>query len=122
MENDLFVEKHTRQLVDARHARFLLGSAYADADVFYDISNVSNALLEARIADKYIVAHNNGEIGQFIGNVENGILLEYEGLPKYPQVIKELLADEHVISQLGANACEFAEKTSGAGKSASTQR
>ena len=37
-------------------------------------------------------------------------MLEYENLPKLPQVIKELLANEEERNRLGTNARKFAEE------------
>jgi len=85
----------------------------AAADVFlslYDLSNVGNPLLEAMMAGKCIVTLNNGDTGRFIRNGENGILLEYEDLPKLPEVIKDLLANEDLRNRLGTNARKFAEE------------
>jgi glycosyltransferase involved in cell wall biosynthesis len=62
------------------------------------------------MAGKCIITLNNGDTGQFIKNGENGILLEYEDLPKLPEVIKELLANEDLRSRLGASARKFAEE------------
>lgn len=77
---------------------------------FYDWSNVGNPLLEAMMAGKCIITLNNGDTGRFIRNGENGVLLEYEDLPKLPEVIKELLANEKLRNYLGANARKFAEE------------
>lgn len=85
----------------------------AAADIFislYDWSNVGNPLLEAMRAGKCIVTLNNGDTGRFIKNGENGILLEYEDLPKLSVIIKELLAHEELRDKLGANARKFAEE------------
>lgn len=85
----------------------------AAADIFlsfYDWSNVGNPLLEAMMAGKCIVTLNNGDTAKFIKNGENGILLEYEDLPRLPEVIKNLLANEELRNRLGANARKFAEK------------
>lgn len=85
----------------------------AAADIFlsfYDLSNVGNPLLEAMMAGKCIVTLNNGDTGQFIRNGENGILLEYEDLPKLAEVIKYLLKDEGLRKYLGTNARKFAEE------------
>jgi len=62
------------------------------------------------MAGKCIVTLNNGDTGRFIKNRENGILLEYEDLPRLPEVIKELLANEELRNRLGANARKFAEE------------
>lgn len=77
---------------------------------FYDWSNVGNPLLEAMMAGKCIVTLNNGDTGRFIQNGYNGVLLEYEDLPKLSQVIKKLLEDEERRNYLGANARKFAEE------------
>jgi len=77
---------------------------------FYDWSNVVHPLLAAMTAGKCIVTLNNGDTGRFIKNGENGVLLEYEDLPKLPEVIKELLANEDLRNRLGANARKFAEE------------
>jgi len=86
---------------------------FVAADIFlsfYDCSNVGNPLLEAMMAGKCIVTLNNGDTGQFVKNGENGILLEHEDLPRLPEVIKGLLADEERRRYLGANARKFAEE------------
>ena len=85
----------------------------AAADVFlsfYDWSNVGNPLLEAMMSGKCIVTLDNGDTGRFVKNGDNGILLEYKELPKLPEVIKELLADDERRKRLGANARKFAEE------------
>lgn len=85
----------------------------AAADIFislYDWSNVGNPLLEAMMAGQCIVTLNNGDTGRFVQNGVNGVLLEYEELPKLPEVIKELLADEERRERLAANARKFAEE------------
>jgi len=85
----------------------------AAADIFlsfYDWSNVGNPLLEAMMAGKCIVTLNNGDTSRFVKNEQNGVLLEYEDLPKLPEVIKRLLADEGHRKRLGASARRFAEK------------
>lgn len=85
----------------------------AAADIFlsfYDWTNVGNPLLEAMMAGKCIVTLDNGDTGRFIRNGENGILLSYNDLPKLPEVIKNLLANETLRKQLGVNARSFAEK------------
>jgi len=85
----------------------------AAADIFlsfYDWSNVGNPLLEAMMAGKCIVTLNNGDTGRFIRDGENGVLLEYEDLPRLPEVIKDLLANQELRNRLGANARKFAEE------------
>ncbi len=85
----------------------------AVADIFlslYDWSNVGNPLLEAMMAGKCIITLNNGDTRCFIRNGENGVLLEYEDLPRLPEVIKELLANDELRNRLGANARKFAEE------------
>jgi len=62
------------------------------------------------MAGKYIITLNNGDTGKFVKNWENGVLLDYEDLPKLPEVIKRLLADEKLRERLGANARKFAEE------------
>lgn len=113
-----------RQLVYAlkveRHVRFIgavpheeISKYFAAADIFlsfYDLSNVGNPLLEAMISGKCIVTLNNGDTGRIINNGHNGMLLEYEDLPRISQVIKHLLADEAHRKRLGANASTFAEE------------
>ncbi len=85
----------------------------AAADIFlsfYDWSNVGNPLLEAMMAGKCIVTLDNGDTGRFVKNGYNGILLEYDDLPKLSKVVKELLANEELRERLGANARKFAEE------------
>lgn len=74
------------------------------------LNNLGASLLEAMLAGKYIVTLNNGDTARFIENGDNGILLEYEELPKLPKVIKKLLADKELRQRLGANARKFAEE------------
>jgi len=114
------LEKLARELGVQDHVRFegaVLHSEIpkylAAADVFlsfYDLSNVGNPLVEAMMAGKCIVTLNNGDTGRFIKSGENGVLLEYEDLPKLPEVIKNLLANEDLRNRLGANARRFAEE------------
>ncbi|MEM4675392.1 MAG: glycosyltransferase family 4 protein [Nitrososphaerota archaeon] len=107
----LGVENHVRFEGAVLHKEIPKYLAAADIFLsFYDWSNVGNPLLEAMMAGKCIVTLNNGDTGQFVKNMENGILLEYEDLPRLPEVIKRLLADEDLRKKLGANARRFAEE------------
>ncbi|MEM2567593.1 MAG: glycosyltransferase family 4 protein [Candidatus Bathyarchaeia archaeon] len=111
MAKRLGVEEHIRFEGAAPHKQIPKYLAAADIFLsFYDWSNVGNPLLEAMIAGRCIVTLNNGDTGQFVKNMENGILLEYEDLPRLPEVIKGLLADEDLRKRLGANARRFAEE------------
>ncbi len=108
---ELGVREHVRFEGAVPHTR--VPKYLAAADIFlslYDLSNVGNPLLEAMMAGKCIVTLNNGDTGRFIRNGENGVLLEYEELPKLPEVIKELLANEELRNRLGTNARKFAEE------------
>jgi len=90
-----------------------LKNYYNLADIFvsmYDLSNVGNPLLEAMMSGKCIITLNNGFTARLVQNNYNGVILEYEDLPKLPQVIGELLKDEERRKYLGANARKFAEK------------
>jgi len=85
----------------------------AAADIFlslYDWSNVGNPLLESMMAGKCIVTLNNGDTGRFVINNENGVLLEYEDLPKLSGTITDLLAHETHRKRLGQNARKFADE------------
>jgi glycosyltransferase involved in cell wall biosynthesis len=62
------------------------------------------------MAGKCIVTLNNGDTRRFIRDKEDGILVEYDELPKLPEAIKGLLADEEQRQRLGANARKFAEE------------
>lgn len=111
LASKLGVQDHIRFAGAVPHAE--VPKYLASADIFlslYDWSNVGNPLLEAMMAGKCIVTLNNGDTGQFIKNGKNGILLEYEDLPRLPEIIKELLANEELRKQLGANARKFAEE------------
>jgi glycosyltransferase involved in cell wall biosynthesis len=111
LAKDLGVEKYVRFEGAVPHKEVPKYLAAADIFLsFYDWSNVGNPLLEAMMAGKCIITLNNGDTGQFIKNGENGILLEYEDLPKLPEVIKELLANEDLRNRLGASAWKFAEE------------
>jgi len=108
---DLGVAKHIRFEGAVPHRDVPKYLAAADVFLsFYDLSNVGNPLLEAMMAGKCIVTLNNGDTGRFIKNGENGVLLEYEDLPRLPEIIKELLANEDLRNRLGANARKFAEE------------
>ncbi len=113
------LEQLAADLGVARHVRFegavphsAVPTYLAAADLFlslYDWSNVGNPLLEAMMAGKCIVTLNNGDTGRFILNEVNGVLLEYQDLPRLSEVIKDLLGDEERRARLGANARKFAE-------------
>ncbi len=104
----------------ASHVRFEGAIAHAKifqylaaADIFlslYDMSNVGNPLLEAMMAGKCIITLNNGDTGRIIRNGYNGVLLEYEDLPAVSTTILNLLTDEQLRQQLGANALAFAKE------------
>ncbi|MEM4204304.1 MAG: glycosyltransferase family 4 protein [Candidatus Methanomethylicaceae archaeon] len=114
------LERLTSELKIQHHVRFEgavprteIPKYMAAADIFitlYDWSNVGNTLLEAMMAGKCIVTLNSGDTGQFIRNGENGILLDYEDLPKLPEIIKMLLTDPSLRNQLGSNTRRFAEE------------
>ncbi len=111
LANELGVRGHVRFEGAIPHSEVPKYLAAADIFLsFYDWSNVGNPLLEAMMAGKCIVTLNNGDTGQFIKNGENGILLEYEDLPKLSEIIKTLLADKELKDRMGANARRFAEK------------
>lgn len=108
---DLGVAENVRFVGAVPHKEIPKYLAAADIFLsFYDWSNVGNPLLEAMVAGKCIVTLNNGDTGRFIKNQENGILLEYEDLPRLPEVVKELLTNEETRNRLGANARRFAEE------------
>jgi len=111
LAESLGVRDHVRFAGAVPHKEVPTYLAVADIFLsFYDWSNVGNPLLEAMMAGKCIVTLNNGDTGRFIKNRENGILLEYEDLPRLPEVIKELLANGALRNRLGANARKFAEE------------
>jgi len=111
LARDLGVHDHVRFEGAVPHKEIPKYLAAADIFLsFYDWSNVGNPLLEAMMAGKCIVTLNNGDTGQFVRNGENGVLLEYEDLPRLPEVIKELLANDELRKRLGANARKFAEE------------
>src|SRR5680860_27562 len=111
MARELGVREHVRFEGAVPHSAVLKYFAAADIFLsFYEWSNVGNPLLEAMIAGKCIVTLNNGDTGRFVKNGQTGALLEYEELSKLSDVIKELLANENIRDQLGANARKFAEK------------
>lgn len=108
---ELGVEQHVRFEGAVPHDGIPQYLAAADVFLsFYDWSNVGNPLLEAMMAGKCIVTLNNGDTSRFIINNENGILLECDDLPKLPEVIRKLLADDKLRQRLGANARRFAEE------------
>ena len=111
LARDLGVHDHVRFEGAVPHKEIPKYLAAADIFLsFYDWSNVGNPLLEAMMAGKCIVTLNNGDTGQFVRNGENGVLLEYEDLPRLPEVIKELLANDELRKRLGANARKFAKE------------
>lgn len=112
------LERLSEELVVKGHVRFMGSVAHSEipkylaaADIFlslYDWSNVGNPLLEAMMAGKCIVTINNGDTGNFIKNRENGVLLEYEDLPKLADIIVGLLNNDELRNRLGTNARKFA--------------
>jgi len=111
LAKDLGVQDNVRFEGAVPHSEIPKYLAAADIFLsFYDWSNVGNPLLEAMMAGKCIITLNNGDTGKFVKNWENGVLLDYEDLPKLPEVIKRLLADEKLRERLGANARKFAEE------------
>jgi len=111
LAESLGVRDHIRFVGAVPHREIPAYLAAADVFLsFYDLSNVGNPLLEAMMAGKCIVTLNNGNTSRFIRNRENGILLEYEDLPRLPEVIKELLANDDLRNRLGTNARKFAEE------------
>jgi len=111
LAKDLGVQNNVRFEGAVPHSEIPKYLAAADIFLsFYDWSNVGNPLLEAMMAGKCIITLNNGDTGKFVKNWENGVLLDYEDLPKLPEVIKRLLADEKLRERLGANARKFAEE------------
>jgi len=85
---------------------------YAIADIFVqtnDLSNVSNPLLEAMRAGKCIVTVDTGDTARIIKNYETGICLNMQDIPKIPDKILELLANDGLRHTLGRNAGQFAE-------------
>lgn len=108
---ELKVDQHVRFESAVPHQEIPKYLAAADIFLsFYDLSNVGNPLLEAMISGKCIITLNNGDTSRFIQNGNNGILLEYEDLPRVPQVTKQLLADEKRRKKLGSNARKFAKE------------
>jgi len=108
---ELGVQEHVRFEGAVPHDEVPKYLAAADIFLsFYDWSNVGNPLLEAMMAGKCIVTLNNGDTSRFVKNEQNGVLLEYEDLPKLSEVIKELLVDEQRRNYLAANARKFAEE------------
>ncbi|MDW8103179.1 MAG: glycosyltransferase family 4 protein [Anaerolineae bacterium] len=103
--SEIGVEEHVR--FEGAIPRTEIPKYLAAADIFvilYDWSNVGNTLLEAMMAGKCIVTLNSGDTGYLIKNGENGILLEYEDLPRLPEIIKMLLTNDALRNRLGYNA------------------
>lgn len=108
---ELGVQNHVRFEGAVPHSEVPKYLAAADIFLsFYDWSNVGNPLLEAMMAGRCIVTLNNGDTGRFVKDGYNGVLLQYNDLPKLSEVIKELLADGERRERLGANARKYAEE------------
>jgi len=108
---ELGVQNHVRFEGAVPHSEVPKYLAAADIFLsFYDWSNVGNPLLEAMMAGRCIVTLNNGDTGRFVKDGYNGVLLQYNDLPKLPDVIKELLVDKQRRNYLAANARKFAEE------------
>jgi len=76
----------------------------------YDLSNISNSVLEAMVAGKCVVALDVGDTKNLIKNNENGILVNKDELNRLPFILKEILEDESLRDEIGKSAKLFAEK------------
>lgn len=76
----------------------------------YDLSNISNSVLEAMVAGKCVVALDVGDTKNLIQNNKNGILVNRDELNRLPFIIKKLLEDESLRDEIGKSARLFAEK------------
>jgi glycosyltransferase involved in cell wall biosynthesis len=87
------------------------------ADVFVsvsDFSNVSNALLEAMICGKCIVALDTGDTGELIQHDWTGKLIKAESeeeiVTKLSKAIIAVLEDDRLMTRLGENARIYAQE------------
>lgn len=83
------------------------------ADIFvslFDLSNVSNAVQEALVCGKCVVALNTGETSNLILNNENGVLINTNELLSLPTTIANLLLDDNWRNRLGEGAIKYAIK------------
>lgn len=83
------------------------------SDIFislYDVTNVSDSLLEAMACGICVIALNTGATGDFVKNKENGILINYDELQNLPTIISNLMNDNSLRRKLGNNARQYALK------------
>lgn len=105
LSDELGVSDHVHFLGAQNHAavrRFL-----SVADVFvslFDLSNVSNAVLEAMISGRCIVTLNTGDTAMVIRHLETGVLVQPDELSSLPEITVRLLEDEPLRARLGASA------------------
>lgn len=101
-----------------------LATAYASSDAFVyasETETLGNVVLEAMASGLCVVAPRSGGIPSLVTHEENGFLFTPSDLDEAVSYIQNLLADKHLLAQLGNAACQF---TSGKSweKSADTVR
>ena len=82
-------------------------------DIFlslYDLSNLSNPVLEAMSCGRCVVALDRGEMGDVIENDRDGVLVKFENRGRMGPVVLDLLADEKKIETIGENAFAKSKK------------
>jgi glycosyltransferase involved in cell wall biosynthesis len=70
-------------------------------------SSISNSVLEAMCLGKAVIALNTGTTSDLITHLENGFLLEADGIHKLAEAIVSLLDDERLCGSLGRSARDF---------------
>lgn len=117
---DVRLERMVTELGISRNVIFA-GSAgrdalvdyYRAADVFVALSdrtNVLNSLHEAMVAGLPVVALNTGSTADVVHDGDNGVLLEFEDLPRVHEKLLELLTDEERRRSIGERARADAER------------
>lgn len=114
------LEGLTKTLGVTRHVRWMGAmrqnevAKYMNAtDLFvslFDLSNASNAVLEAMSCGKCVVALDTGGTSKLIKNKETGILISPESLRDLPLTLIDLLKDDNLRERIGAQAIQFANR------------
>ena len=109
MRDELGLIDYVKFVGEVSHEKVWEYLSISDICIFlYDLSNVSNSLLEAMVCGKCVVALNTGWTGEIVKDGKNGILLDKTELPRLPDIIVGLLNNPKFITKLGRNAQTYA--------------
>jgi glycosyltransferase involved in cell wall biosynthesis len=90
-------------MVEKTYLKDLLNTS----DLFINLSsysNCNNALFEAMVTGKCIVALENNIIKELIASGESGYLIKENELEHLPEILNRILQDEELLKRLGINA------------------